>query len=132
MSGGTATDTRLQSAYETVSAGGQVSGTTTFVQSSTVEFDASTGILLTVSGFDSTDAIDLAAFSFGSSQHLTVVTSGTTTQLTVTEGLQQANIVLFGQYSAAGFHLTKDRAGTALTYTPPANAAHELAAGHSH
>ncbi len=132
MSGGIATDTQLRSAHETVSAGGRISGTTTFAHGSTVEFDANTGISLKASGFDSTDAVDLAAFKFGGSRHLTVVSSGTTTQLTITEGLQQAKVILLGQYSAAGFHLAKDGAGTTLTYTPATNTPHELAAGHGH
>jgi autotransporter passenger strand-loop-strand repeat protein len=128
-SGGTISDVTLQSASETVFSDGRALGRTTFAQSSTVQFDAKTGILLMTSGFDATDTIDLAAFQLAGSQ-LSIVTSGATTQVTVTNRLQQANIILFGQYSAAGFHLSRNGAGTALTYDPPADTVHELAAGH--
>ena len=119
-SGGTASRTRLQFANETVADGGQILGTTTFVTSSTLVLGAISGISLTVSGFDSTDKIDLTAFEFGGSEELSVVSSGTV-QLTITDGTQTAKVSLFGQYAAAGFHLSQEGGGTALTYTPPAN-----------
>jgi len=48
----------------------------------------------------------------------------------VTDGALKATITLFGQYVAAGFHLTHNAAGgTTITYTAPA--AHlELAGSH--
>lgn len=52
--------------------------------------------------------------------------------MTVTNGTVDASIVLLGQYIAADFHGTADAGGTAITYTPPQNAAHlELAAPHA-
>lgn len=130
-SGGTISGATLQSSYEIISSGGRALGTTTFARSSTLEFQAKTGILVTASGFDPSDAIDLAAFRFAGSQ-LSVVSRKATTQITVTNHLQRASIVLFGQYSAAGFHLARNGAGSTVSYIPPADAIHGLAPDHKH
>jgi hypothetical protein len=52
--------------------------------------------------------------------------------LTLSEGGLKVTVDLFGQYVAAGFHLAKSGAGTAITYATPSTSAHaELAASHS-
>ena len=41
------------------------------------------------------------------------------------------SLTLFGQYTAAGFHLAKDGAGTAITYSGTISAHVEMIAGHA-
>jgi hypothetical protein len=57
--------------------------------------------------------------------------AGTRGVLAVTDGTLRASLVLFGNYVAAGFHLSRTAGeGTLITYEPPAGAHLNLAAGH--
>ena len=91
---------------------------------------ATRGVAPTLSGFKTTDTLDLTKFAFKATEKLTFVENAAKTQgvLTITDGALKATVTLFGQYVAAGFHLAKDSAtGTAITYAqPPAHVA-ELA-----
>jgi hypothetical protein len=126
-SGGIASATILRGGAEIVSAGGTVAGTVTMSSGSDLSVAAATGVTLSISGFGAGDLFRLASFEAGASETLSFTenaakTSGT---LTVREGTQKATITLFGQYVAAGFHVTTDGAvGSVITYAPPTSPTH--------
>jgi hypothetical protein len=87
----------------------------------------------TISGFGAGDGIDLTGYAFSGKPKASFVENAGKTQgvLTITDGKQTLKMTLFGQYVAAGFHLTHDSgAGTAVTYAPPPTAHLDLAVGH--
>jgi hypothetical protein len=75
-----------------------------------------------IAGFGTGDTIEVAnsRFAFGTGETVSYVGSGTGGTLTVKNGGNVLALTLFGQYSAAGFHLASDGdGGTLITYTPP-------------
>jgi autotransporter passenger strand-loop-strand repeat protein len=131
-SGATVIGANLVRGIETVSAGGIVSGTTTFGTRATLEAAPNTGATLFTSGFKATDTIDLADFNADASLKHSFLENATKTRgvLTMTEGDLNVRITLFGQYVAGGFHFNNDAAGgTAITYAVSSSAHAELA-GH--
>jgi autotransporter passenger strand-loop-strand repeat protein len=132
-SGGTASATKLAGGTEAVFLGGIVSGITSFGTHSTLAVAAKSGQHLDVSGFKATDAIDLTNFKFGAAEKLSFVENAKKTGglLTITDGALKVTVSLFGQYVATGFHLARDGAGSAITYTGAVHSSAELAAAHT-
>jgi hypothetical protein len=98
-----------------------------------LETNDATQLKASISGFGSSDTIDLANFALSGTQIVSFVENGSNTQgvLTVKDGSSTASITLLGQYVLAGFQKGPDSgAGTAITYTPPPGPAMELAAVH--
>jgi fibronectin-binding autotransporter adhesin len=126
----------------TISGGSTLEADAALPKSQAVRFGAGGGKLVlndtaefgaTVSGFGAGDGVDLTGFAFGGKPKASFVENAAKTQgvLTVTDGKQSLKMTLFGQYVAAGFHLTHDSgAGTAVTYAPPPGAHLDLAVGH--
>jgi len=88
-SGGTAAGTKLLSGgTETVSASGKIVGAVTFAPKATLSIAGTTGIAPTISGFAATDTLDLASFTFKTTEKLSFVENAAKTQgvLTVTDG----------------------------------------------
>jgi autotransporter passenger strand-loop-strand repeat protein len=82
------------------------------------------------SGFSSTDKIDLLEFNFDGTETFSFSENAAKTKgvLTVSSGSMQAQITMFGQYVAAGFHLASDGStGTTITYSTPSTSHTELA-----
>lgn len=122
-SGGNADMTKIQGGIEIVSSGGTIDGRQTLGAGGQLTIKAAKAISFTVSGFTGTDKINLDGFAFGSGVTKTFHGNGAGTggTLTVKDGNLTGTVTLFGQYVAAGFHLTKDSAGgTTITYTSPA------------
>jgi hypothetical protein len=117
-----------------VSSGGVVGGTVSFGSASELVVDAPAGLKgATLAGFAAGDTLDLAGFGFSAAETLGFATNGADTKcvLTITDGALRLAVTLLGQYMAAGFSLAADPGGgTDLTYTPPASAHLDLAAGH--
>lgn len=133
-SGGTASGTRLAGGTEVVSSGGKVAGTTTFTTNSELSVATGSGTRLTVSGFTSTDRIELSAFKFSGAEKFAFVESAAKTSgtLRITDGAVKAAVILFGQYTAIGFHLAADGAGTDITdSTSSSGVTPELSINHS-
>jgi hypothetical protein len=88
---------------------------------------------LTVYGFKATDAIDLSLFPFGSGLKHSFTENAAKKMgvLTITDGGLKVTVDLFGQYVAAGFHLAKSGAGTAITYSEPPAAHAEISVSHT-
>jgi autotransporter passenger strand-loop-strand repeat protein len=96
------------------------SGTIGFSGGGTLQLDDSTSFPSNVplSGFGMPDRIDLRDILFASatSSYTGNTQSGT---LIVSDGSRTANLLLFGQYTAASFHLSQDSAtGTIVTELP--------------
>jgi autotransporter passenger strand-loop-strand repeat protein len=134
QSGGAADATTISNGgIMAVSSGGTIGGTVKFGTHATLSFAPVSGTTLATSGFKATDAIDLTNFAFGSPVKHTFIENKAKTKgfLTVTDGRLKVTIDLFGQHVAAGFHFTKDGAGTAITYAAPTSAhSPDLAASH--
>jgi hypothetical protein len=80
--------------------------------------------------FAPTDTLDLASFAHKAGEKLSFVENAAKTKgvLTLTDAALTATVTLFGQYAAAGFHMTADSAaGTAITYEQPATSHLDLA-----
>jgi hypothetical protein len=111
-----------------------IAGTVTFDGAAYLSLAATSGIAIAVSGFAAGDTLDLAAFGFSGAESIAFVENPANTQgtLAITDGALKATVTLFGQYTAAGFHLAPDdAAGTAITYGTSASSAHtEIAAPH--
>ena len=87
---------------------------------------------LTVSGFGG-NTIELAGFtnSQPSFQYVPSVGGPPGGTLTITAASRTASIQLFGQYVAAGFHVTGVQQNIYVTYTSPsAHAPPDIAGGH--
>jgi hypothetical protein len=71
------------------------------------------------------DTLDLTDLNFSAGPTLAYSQGATSGTLSVSDGTHSAAITLFGQFSAAGFHMATDGgAGTSITYTaPPASPA---------
>jgi hypothetical protein len=107
-------------------------GTTVEVSGSSdqpVTFTAATGTLALdnsssfsgqISGFGGGDQIDLADIFFGASTTLAYSAQGNDlgTTLTVSDGTDTANLVLFGQYMASDFAISSDAHGGTLITDP--------------
>ena len=91
------------------------------------------GFGATISGFGAKTGIDITGFKFSGKPKASFAEAASNKQgvLTITDGSQTFKVTLFGQYVAAGFHLSSDGAagGTVVTYTTPAGHA-VLAASH--
>jgi hypothetical protein len=77
-----------------------------------------------------TDTLDLTTFDYKATEKLSFVENAAKTQgtLTITDGTFHASVTLFGQYTAAGFHLGADgTVGTDVTYAQPPAAHLEFA-----
>jgi len=130
--------TRLSGTTLTLSSGATAAatslngGTVVFGAAATLATGATTKISATLSGFQKGDTLDLAAFTFTKSEGLTAAYDAgkNQTTVTVTAGKLSAAVVLFGQYTAAGFHLAGDgHGGTAVTYSGTANTVTDFAPG---
>lgn len=133
-SGGTAGNTIL-GGHEVVSSGGHLTGTQSFRKGAVLTVGGTKAPQLIVSDFGATNAIDFVSFAAGSGESVSVTNDVGKKQTTVllTDGSLQAKIVLFGQYSAAGFDLKSDGVGgSLLTYSSPTPAAHPDLAGSHH
>jgi len=129
-SGGSAGATELEGGYELVASGGIVSGATisagtlevasggamassevAFAGGGTLQLDGGTGFGWHVAGFGTGDQIDFEDIAFvpptgKKNQNAEVTYTAGTNQsgtLTVTDGVNTANIALLGQYMAANF-----------------------------
>lgn len=102
-----------------------------FGAKTTLSTSATTGISGSISGFQAGDTLGLAAFGFSAAEKLTYVQGTGKGTLTITDGALKATVTLFGQYAAAGFHLAKAGAGTAITYSATTSAHAEITAGHA-
>ena len=130
QSGGLAGDTTLNGGTEVVLSGATLTGITTFKKNGTLATAQKTGVSLFTSGFRETDVIDFRSFTFSHSERLSY--DKFRGLLTITDGASHAQITVFGQYVAAGFHLTADASGgTQLTYSTQAAPHAELALPHS-
>ncbi len=75
-----------------------------------------------ISGFAAGDALDLTDIAFGADTTLgySVNATGTGGTLSVSDGMHNASITLFGQYAAVGFQVGSDHGGGAIiTYAAP-------------
>jgi autotransporter passenger strand-loop-strand repeat protein len=147
LSGGKAVGTTvLGGGYEVVSSGGSIAGGTIgggtleimsgatanaatigFSSSGTLKLDNSQAFTsaspLMISGFGGPshtdpDRIDLANIAYATAQLVGYSGSTQSGMLTITDGIHTANLLLFGQYTAASFHLSKD-GGTGTIVTDP-------------
>jgi len=84
--------------------------------------------------FGAGDGLDLASFGYSKAETFTFsyAPAVTRAKVTVTDGAMTASIILFGQFTAAGFHIAADHAGgSVLTYSPPSSASTPaIATGH--
>jgi serralysin len=72
----------------------------------------------TISGFVTSDTIDLTNLAYAATDKVTTATSGTNTKVTVTAGTTKSTFTLAGSWSSSGFLLKSDgAAGTFLTHT---------------
>jgi hypothetical protein len=90
----------------------------------TLEITDPAGFGAGVQDFAAGDKLDIHStkFAFGGGEDLTFVENAAKTKgtLTIKDGTSSLAIVLFGQYSAAGFHLASDgHGGSLVTYTAP-------------
>jgi hypothetical protein len=91
---------------------------------STADFSAG------IYGFGGADTLDLTDFSFSGAEKLTFIEAANNQwgTLVVTDGALRFKTTLFGQYTAAGFHLASDGAGgTAIGYSAPIGAMPDIA-----
>jgi autotransporter passenger strand-loop-strand repeat protein len=131
-SNGTAKTVTLDGGTEVVANGGVMDQRITFGQHGTLSI-AKTVLAPHVAKFGATDKMILTAFAFGGALKHSFVENAAKTQgvLKITEGAKTANITLFGQYVAAGFHFAKDGAGTAITYAEPPAAQAQISVSHT-
>ena len=83
----------------------------------------------TVSDFHAKDAIDLSTMAFDSQTTVgySAKRNGTGGTLSVSDGVQRAQIALLGQYTAASFGLSNDHhGGTMVVFEPPQSANQSL------
>jgi hypothetical protein len=109
----------------TVDVGGPSDQSVTFAAATgTLALDNSSSFGGQISGFGGADQIDLSDIFFGVSTTLAYSARGNDlgTTLTVSDGTDTANLVLFGQYLASDFAISSDgRGGTLITDPlPPA------------
>jgi hypothetical protein len=96
-----------------------------------------TGTIATkLANFAGSSVLDLAMLKFGGSSSLNYAENAANTQgtLTVKSGAASVSIVLFGQYTAAGFAMSKDAGGTgiAVTYSAPSDSVGPLSIPQHH
>jgi hypothetical protein len=86
----------------------------------TLDLDNSSSFDGQISGFGGADQIDLADIFFGASTTLAYSAQGNDlgTTLTVSDGTDTANLVLFGQYLASDFAISSDSHGGTLITEP--------------
>jgi fibronectin-binding autotransporter adhesin len=133
-SGASAKSTTLGTgATETVEFGGTVAGTTKMGARSTLDVIVATNsTALTVSGFGG-NTIELAGFTISqpSFQYTPAVGGAAGGVLTITAESRTASIHLFGQYVAAGFHVTGVSQNIFVTYSKPSGEVPaDIVAGH--
>jgi len=117
-SGATARFGTLAGGLEIVSSGGMVGGPVTFAGNADLVLADTASMTPKLSGFDATDRLDLAGFSFSATQASVTFAGKSRSVLALTDGALAVSITLFGQYVARGFHLSNDgTGGTAITYT---------------
>lgn len=101
-----------------------VTGNSEMTIASTTHFSAG------IYGFGNSDTLDLSDFAFSGAEKLTFVEGANNVwgTLVVTDGALRFKVTLFGQYTAAGFHLAGDGAGgTAIRYNAPVGAMPDIA-----
>ena len=89
----------------------------------TLKIDHAADFRGTVTGFDSSDVLDLADLAFGSNTTLGYAANSSNTggTLTVSDGTHTANIALLGQYMAGSFVKSGDGSdGTLIHDVAPA------------
>src|SRR5580700_2524329 len=86
----------------------------------TLDLDNASSFDGQISGFGGADQIDLADIFFGASTTLAYSAQGNDlgTTLTVSDGTDTANLVLFGQYMASDFAISSDSHGGTLITEP--------------
>ena len=88
----------------------------------TLKIDHSVAFTGEISGLVKADALDLSDLSFGANTTATFLGNTTSGILTVTDGINTANIELQGDYLSSGWTLTSDGAGGTNVVDPvPAN-----------
>ena len=118
--GGIDNGTTLIGGTEIVSSGGTVDGTVTFSGSGELILDQSSTFGGTISGLSNTsEKLDLADISFGSTTSMSYSGNTLSGTLTVTDGTNTANVQLLGDYTITSFTSASDGNGGTLIEDPP-------------
>ena len=136
VSGGGTIDIAAVSALTTESTVASTEKIAFAANTGTLTIQDTAGFEAGIGGLVAGDKIDLtsAAFAFSPSETLAFTENAGSTggTLTVKDGANTLNLLLFGQFVASGFHLASDgHGGSAISYTQAAAASPlELAGGH--
>jgi hypothetical protein len=107
-------------AGSTVELSSAFDGPVTFAGSTgTLQLDNSSSFSGTVAGISGQDTIDFVDINFASAQQPTYSGTNSGGTLTVTDGMDTANIALLDQYMAASFVTSPDGSGGTLVQDPP-------------
>jgi hypothetical protein len=103
----------------TIAAGGHASGIQFAGQGGLLRVGDAAGLSTTISGFATSDAIDLLNFGYTTDMVVAVTTAGTATKLTFVNLAHDGNtatVTLLGTYGSAGLHVSRDGGvGTLIT-----------------